>query len=299
MVIFLDLLSLFAEGNLLTLQVSGTFWWLGAAAVAAGLSFFMNHYFCKLWNRLYKLTIWHLGGFLIAALFAFVAVLAWPASANLETAVNARILLWQNYLRTANVPCEPQWTRMFMDAGKTPPGPEVSWSSGLAFKCRLYAISLGVPQNPIGEQPVVKQDHEGKCERFQFDEAVKVFRNRNPFLGHSLPVDNAEAFKIFTRNVDNSRDSKGSILVSKLTEILGTAVHDVLIPKQTAWLALWVRWSGMTLLVLSMVLPAMLAGLISYFQIRTNFGRRRPASASARPRSVPGATSPVRQYRRR
>lgn len=295
-----DLFKLFIEGNLLTFKVAGVGWWLTAAVLAGVASFFVNHFFCKLWNRKYKLTFWHLGGFLTAAFFAFVAVLAWPASANLETAVTARILRWQYYLLTANVPCAPEWTRMFVEGGKPPPGPEVPWANALGYKCRLYAISLGVKQRPIGDEALVTQDSQGKCERFQFDEAVKVFRDSNPFLGQSLPVDNAEAFQIFSRNVDKARDSNRLIMMNRLTEILGNAVHDVLIPKKTAWLALWVRWTGMALLVLTMVAPAMLAGLISYFQIRTNFGQRKPAGGTARPRpSGTAAPAPVRQYRRR
>lgn len=306
---FLDLIKLFLESFILGFEESGSSKWIALAAVVAAVTFVLNFYLCRLWNRFFDFTVWHRICFSVAALLAAIAVLAWPASFKMTDAVNNRVKSWVDYLKSPEetIPVIQEWADDMKSVGWRIPE-KLSWFNALPWKTRAHLQKQGLPKGELVGNTFIFPDHR-YVGHLDLCEGLRAFQLDNPYLFARLDFDfswdfdadkkNSTVYKDYTKQGDANRDSNGKLMFSICSDLMGEIVQSRLVGErgnpvesQTEWLAKWTRKVGPPLILLSIGFPVLLSGLISYFQIRVGQGRRRGGPGNA-------GKSPSASYRSR
>ena len=312
-----DLIKLFLESNLLAAKEPGFWKWVVLACAVAGVTFGLSSSFCRMWNRRYVFTIWHRVSFLAASLLALLAVLVWPASASLEATVRRRVTAWKDHLfQPDTVPMEQEWKNTLRKIGVPVIPEKTTWFLALPLKTRDYFRKSGRPEGTIiledlehsalsgyeqWEPTYSFPGHEEESRYFCFAEAIADFCLENPYLGTRLDLD-------FTGRFDQDRskqtyldycvryESGFSIAIDRQSgqqvrrisdragaDALAAAILNKLVPDQTTLLARWTRKVAVVMLTLSIGLPMLIAGILSYTQIHVGNNRalRNPPKRSS------------------
>ena len=305
-----DLIKLFIESyGIATKEAGSSLKWISSALVVASAVFVLNFYFCRLWNRRYDFTVSHWITFSAASILAFFAVFAWPASTKMNEAVNARIKAWVDYLSSSNatIPVTREWADDMKSVGR-PIQSKLSWFDALPWKTREYLHQQGYSKGTL-KGSTFHFGNDGAATHYEFAEGLRTFGQTNPYLRTRLGFDfvddfatdnkKSKTYQTYITECDKNRDEEGKISFFKCAEEMGKVVKADLVEGQgnlskTEKLAKWTRIVGVGLISLSVALPMLISGLVSYLQIRVGHKFR-----VSRPGSTGRSRTPAPSYRRR
>jgi hypothetical protein len=284
----LDLVRLLTESIHLALKegVAISSAWITAAVVAAGAAYFLCGFFCRLWNRHYRFTPVHFAAFSLAAFLSAYGVLLWPGSAKLESAMTNRVQKWKEHLLTGEVVVDKEIIELARQSkveALVETRKKIAWTEYMGLELRKNGIERGTAQNPGTFSSIATSEDGFRSSGAKvFVVSSEAFEQMNPYLrtraGQAFTSERSQAFA--EAYVAEWRKSGGVGYQWSAGEI-GNQIAAALTP-QVEQLAYRTRVVGVIGCFAAILLPGVISGIVSYFQIHTGVLRATRRGTSAR-----------------